>query len=185
MKQIPTCLKGMAAVLTVIAMTMVLTPAGLMAQDVAVGTATATVLAALQVTAGQALDFGNVYQGVAKSVAKNDASAGVFTIAGQSLSQVSIYMQMPEFMATASGDDRMSLAFGTQDAHVDTTANAAPNTPGAGYPNVNPRSFPTVTLRQANGTVHIFIGGRVTPSINQKAGAYTADVILTVAYIGS
>ncbi len=108
MKQIPTCLKGMAAVLTVIAMTMVLTPAGLMAQDVAVGTATATVLAALQVTAGQALDFGNVYQGVAKSVAKNDASAGVFTIAGQSLSQVSIYMQMPEFMATASGDDRMS-----------------------------------------------------------------------------
>ncbi len=52
-------------------------------QDVANGQATATVLAVLSVTATQALQFGNVYQGVAKTQDEtDDALSGIFDIVG-------------------------------------------------------------------------------------------------------
>ena len=31
----------------------------------------------------------------------------------------------------------------------------------------------------------LYLGGKVIPSVDQTAGAYTADIILTVAYTGS
>jgi hypothetical protein len=170
------------AVIAATVMCMLWSP--VMSQDVAVGTASATVLATLTVTATSALAFGNVYQGVAKTVPKNDANAGIFTIAGQPTAQITIYMQMPEYLAGPS-NDRMVIAFGTQDINIDTTANANPVTPGAGYQNQNPYNLPTVTLRVLNGTVHMFMGGKVIPSVNQTAGAYSGDIVVTVAYNGT
>lgn len=167
---------------TVAALALLWSPA--MSQDVAVGTASATVLATLTATATSALAFGNVYQGVAKSVAKNAADAGVFTLSGQASAQITIYMQMPEYLQGPS-NDRMVIAFGTQDVNVDTTANANPATPGAGYQDQSPFNLPTVTLRASTGIVHLFLGGKVVPSVNQTAGAYSGDIVLTVAYNGS
>jgi hypothetical protein len=31
----------------------------------------------------------------------------------------------------------------------------------------------------------MFLGGKVTPAVNQKAGPYTGDVLVTVAYTGT
>jgi hypothetical protein len=153
------------------------------AQNVSNGTASANVLAVLTVTNTSALAFGNIYQGVATTVANNVASAGVFTIVGAAGAGLSLYLSLPQYLATASGDDRMVIAFNTTDASVDTTINVDPTAFGAGYPNVNPHSFGTTAL---NGTAAaLFLGGTATPSVDQSAGAYTADIILTVAYDGT
>jgi hypothetical protein len=160
---------------------------GVSAQDATTGSATATVTTILSITATQALAFGTVYQGVAKSVSENvTASSGIFTITGQALAGVSLYAQMPEYMATATGDDRMVVAFSTTDAKYDSTANADPavNSGGA-LTNINPFAIPSTTVIGGLGGSHLFLGGRVLPSPNQKAGAYTADIIITVSYIGT
>lgn len=156
------------------------------AQDVANGSATATLLQALTVTATNALAFGNVYQGVAKTVANNEATAGVFTIAGAANAQISIYMQLPEYLQGGTGNDRMVIAFTTADATVDSTANVDPTSPGAGgWDNTNPHAFPTATRLGGGGGAAIFHGGKVNPSVNQTAGSYVADIVLTVSYTGS
>ena len=113
------------------------------AQDVANGQATATVQAALAVTATNNLIFGNVLQGVAKTVGNNvDASSGQFAITGQGSAGISVYLTMPTYMALADGSDRMTIAFANTDAIVDTTV-ATPATAVAadGGVDVNPRGL--------------------------------------------
>jgi hypothetical protein len=191
MSFIPRWLKTVMMTATVLAVVVWMAPSPALSQDVAVGSASATVLAALSVQPTAALVFGNVYQGVAKVVPKNDANAGIFTLGGQANTQVTIYMQMPEYLQGPS-NDRMVIAFGAQDVNVDTTSNANPATYGtndAAYANRDPHNIPTVTLRAASsptpGTAHLFLGGKVIPSVNQTAGAYSGDIVITVAYNGS
>jgi hypothetical protein len=163
-----------------------LLPSAAMPQDVAVGQATATVLAVLSVTATDPLAFGSVFQGVPTSVGNQTANAGVFTITGNGGSGISVYMQLPDYLSTASGDDRMVVAFGATDASVDTTANVVPTSFGSGWANTNPHNFPAATVigLPANRTA-IFLGGSVFPTVDQAAGAYSADIVVTVAYNGS
>lgn len=163
------------------------TPQSANSQDVANGLATANVQASLVVTAAQDLQFGNVLQGVAKSVANNiDATSGIFNIAGQGSAGISLYFAFPSYMALADGSDRMTVAFSNTDAIVDTN-NTSPATAvaGDGWLNVNPRALPAATVVGAGGQTNIYLGGRVTPAVDQKAGAYTGDIILTVAYTGA
>lgn len=158
-------------------------------QDVATGSATATVLAVLTVTATQALDFGSVYQGVAKVQDEtSNANSGIFTITGEVGANISCYMQLPEYVALANGTDRMVIIFSATDATFSILAAAAPSTPvapGAGATlNTDPRNL-TGTVIGVGGVSQIFLGGKVIPSVNQAAGAYSGDIMLTVAYTGS
>ncbi|UCC43959.1 MAG: hypothetical protein JSU65_12730 [Candidatus Zixiibacteriota bacterium] len=168
----------------VVAVAIAVFPSAVLAQDVANGSATATVQAALVVTAPGALTFGTVYQGVPVSIANNVASAGRFLITGQGLAGISCYMQCPDYMSTATGDDRMVIAFSTTDASIDSTGNTDPTSFGTGWQNVDPHNLPDPDVGGA-GTTNIFLGGKVVPTVDQAAGAYTADIILTVAYNGS
>ncbi|MBI5267867.1 MAG: hypothetical protein HY851_11610 [candidate division Zixibacteria bacterium] len=159
------------------------------AQDVTTGSATATILAVLSVTATQALNFGNVYQGVAKTQDEtSDANSGIFTITGAAAANISCYFQLPEFVALANGSDRMTITFSSTDATfsvLDAAAPSTPSAPGLGATlNTNPRNL-TGTAIGAGGTSQIFLGGKVIPSVNQTAGAYSADIVLTVAYLGT
>lgn len=158
-------------------------------QDVANGLAIANVMASLSVVATQALDFGNVFQGVAKIQDEtSDANSGIFTIAGAASAGISVYLQLPEYLALADGSDRMAIAFSNQDATYSVLAAAAPSTPsapGAGaLLDQNPRAL-VGTAVGVGGTSQIFLGGRVIPSVNQAAGAYSGDIICTVAYTGT
>jgi hypothetical protein len=158
------------------------------AQDVANGSATATVQAVLQVTSVQALNFGTVYQGVPKTVGvDDDANTGILQVTGQEGAQVAMYLEMPEYMATATGDDRMNIAFGATDVTVAYEAAATPSAPGAA-PTVgeDPHNLGNYTLGAPapDNLAKLFLGGTVYPSVDQAAGAYTADVILTAAYTG-
>ena len=160
--------------------------ASVAAQDVAVGQATATVQTPLTVTATAALAFGTIFQGVPVSVDETNASAGIFTITGQAGSGISVFLQLPDYMSTASGDDRMVIAFSTTDCAIDTTANADPTTFGSGWTAQNPYALPSgVIIGTGSVQTALFLGGQVRPSVDQTAGAYTADIILTVAYNGT
>lgn len=158
------------------------------AQDVANGSATANVQAALAVVATQDLQFGSVFQGVAKSVANNDAAAaGIFTITGAASAGISAYMTLPQYIATATGDDRMNIAFQTTDLSIDSTLNADPSTFGDGWLDVDPNNIPTGLVIGSDVISHtmLFLGGRVLPSVDQSAGAYSGNIIVTVAYNGN
>jgi hypothetical protein len=163
-----------------------LIPSAASPQDVAVGQATATVLAVLSVTATSPLAFGSVYQGVPKTIAKDNAAAGVFTITGEADAVIAIYMQLPDYLSTSSGDDRMVVAFSTTDCNVDTTGAADPTGFVAtdGWINQDPHNITSASTVGSGGT-NLYLGGSVQPSADQAAGAYSADVVMTVAYTGS
>ncbi len=175
--------RALFAAITTVAL--ILSSANVKAQDVAVGQATATVQAVLTVTSTSALVFGTVFQGVPTTIANNNANAGVFTITGQGLAGLSVYMQLPDYLSTATGDDRLVVAFSTTDASVDSTTNTTPTTFGVGWQNTNPHNFNSAITMGGGGQAAIFLGGKVMPTVDQTAGSYTGDIVLTVSYNGT
>ena len=162
-----------------------------MAQDVANGSATATVVSPLTVTATNPLAFGTVYQVVPKSVSKNTADAGVFDITGQANADLLLYLSTPEFLATATGDDRMVISFADNTLDIDTAGVGAgdPTAFVGGWQGEGPENPMGVAggepcLGDA-GYCSLYLGGKVIPTLDQTAGAYTGDIILTVAYQGT
>ena len=153
-----------------------------MAQDVANGSATANVVTPLTVTASSPLAFGTVYQGVPKSVSKNSVDAAVFDITGQANADLLLYLSLPEFLATSTGDDRMVIAFADNTLDIDTALASQPGDPTSfvgGWQGEDPHDLGDA------GFCALYLGGKVVPTLDQTAGAYTADLILTVAYQGT
>jgi len=175
--------------MTVSVMMMVYGPSAVQAQEVAVGQATANVLAVLTVTAPQDLDFGDILQGVEAVVPRtDDANAAIFQIAGEGSAnqEVSMNLQLPEYLWNSAGgsQDRLVISFAATDATVDTTA-GSPGTPGLGaLVGINPHNLPDTGIGGDDGVIRIYLGGRVQPSVDQRAGSYAADIILTAAYTG-
>ena len=175
------------SILLIAAMLLLIPSYSTWAQDVAAGQAIATVLASLAVTATQPLDFGNVFQGVAKIQDQtDDALSGIFSITGEGSAGISIYLTLPQYIALADGSDRMSIAFRTTDCTVDTM-NLTPSTVTAldGWVSVDPNNLPNTLVVGQAGQTNVYLGGRVIPSVDQAAGGYAGDVICNVAYIGS
>ncbi len=156
-------------------------------QDVADGQATANVLTGLSVTAVQDLQFGNVFQGIAKIMGKNqDDSSGIFSIIGAPSAGISIYMVMPDYLALPDGSDRLVVTFNNQDANIDTTVVTPSTFAGIdGWSNQDPRNLPAATRIGAGGQTRIYLGGKVSPAVNQKAGPYAGDIVCSVAYTGT
>jgi hypothetical protein len=156
------------------------------AQDVANGVAQGTVIPLIVVTAVQPLNFGNVYQGVIHTIAEtDDDSSAIFNITGQTGAGINLQLILPEYLILADNSDRMPIRFGATDAAVDTNG-ATPSTMvgGDGWINQNPYILPAGAHIGSNvsANTRIYLGGQVNPSINQKAGAYSGDLILMVAY---
>lgn len=161
----------------------------LAAQDVANGQATATVLASLTVTAVKDLVFGTVLQGVQKPVSNLAADAGIFSITGAASAGVSFYMVLPEYVSLTGDSDRMTISFTATDANIDTTGLSAAD-PTAflaanGYADDNPRNLSSTNFENPAATIYLYMGGKVTPTVDQTAGAYTGDLLLTVSYDGT
>ncbi len=183
-------MKSLAGFLTIIAAcAVILSPSIVNAQDVAVGQATATVLAVLAVTSTADLQFGNVMQGVPTTASKIlIGEAGVFSIAGAGGSEVSMFMELPEYLWNSAGgsEDRLVVAFSSTDADLDTTAAGTPAAHGLGaIVDQDPYNLPDTELGGADNVLQIFLGGSVYPAVDQRAGSYTADIVLTVAYTGT
>jgi hypothetical protein len=164
-------------------------PASVQAQDVGIGQATATVLAVLSVTSTHDLAFGDVLQGVPKTADKTlIADAGVFQVSGQGGREISMYMELPDYLwnSTTGSEDRLAIAFSDTDADIDTTAAGTPAAHGGGaIVDQDPHSLPDTNLGGADSILQIFLGGTVYPTVDQRAGSYAADIVLTVAYTGT
>jgi hypothetical protein len=173
-------------VLAAVAVTVLLIgSATVQAQDVAVGQVTATVLTMLTIDATQALAFGDVMQGVPKIMGKNvDASSGIFTITGALGKQIACYMQLPDYLWNSTNTDRLVIAFADDDAEIDTdpTGNT-PSAPGAGV-SADPHNLGEFLLNAVDGKAAVYLGGTVWPTVDQRNDAYTADIVVTVAYTG-
>ena len=162
------------------------------AQDVATGAITATVVTPLTVLATSPLAFGTVYQGVPKSISKNVAAAAIFDIAGQANADLLLYLSLPEFMATSTGDDRMTVVFNDNVCDIDTGLASQPGVPSSfvsGWQAEDPNNLMAVAggtpCLGDGGFCALYLGGKVLPTLDQTAGSYTADIILTVAYDGT
>jgi Domain of unknown function (DUF4402) len=134
-------------------------------------TATATVQQPINVLGAVNLDFQNVFPGVIKSVALTDGTAGRFDVTGQASAPVTLaFTSLP----TNLDNGGISLPI-SYTAGYNTTNNAGGATTFA------PASGTGATLSGA-GALFVFVGGTVTPAVNQAAGAYTGTITLQVSY---
>lgn len=159
-----------------------------MAQGVAVASLSATIVTPLSVTATTDLRFGSVLQGVPKTVSRTavgvDTSAAVFTVTGDANAGISIRFTLPEYMSNASGD-RMVISFSATDGTIDSLP-GTPDAPGGGaWTGVNPYSLPAAAIGGTTGNTAIYLGGKVTPAVQQAPGTYTGDIVISVTYDGT
>ncbi len=187
-------MKLLAGFLTIIALSVIVAGSNTAnAQDVAVGQAKANVLAVLVVTAEQDLAFGDVMQGVPDAVASGSADAGWFKVAGAESKEVSMYLQLPDYLwndsttaGGASDEDRMVVAFKDNDLTIGILAASIAGTPGAGaITDLDPHNIAERALGATpNNELHLFLGGTVFPTVDQRTGVYSADIVFTAAYTG-
>ncbi|HEX5437844.1 MAG TPA: DUF4402 domain-containing protein [Gemmatimonadaceae bacterium] len=142
--------------------------------------ATATVLEPITISGTSELQFGTVFPGVAKTIAVSDAGAGEFTVGGDGGAQVAVSFNLPTNLASGGNN----LPIGSWAGYLNTTNSATSGgstfTPSGTAFNAN-LSGTTGTA----GSMFVFLGATVTPTITQVAGTYTNTVTMTVAYTGT
>ncbi len=136
--------------------------------------ATATVVTPLSVTGTAPLAFGNVFQGVNKSVTAIDAGSGRFSIVGFQASQVAMTFTLPSTLASGAN----SMPISTYDVQVNGTNSTA------GTTSLTVVSGTPVNSNLVSGSLFVFVGGTVAPGAAQAAGVYTGSIVLSAAYTG-
>lgn len=132
--------------------------------------------AQLTVTGLRNLNFGVVIQGVASSVAPNDpVKSGEFQFIASIGNRIRIAFTLPSQLNGPAGAT-MPIAFGATDAIA--TGTAASSVPVTFDPRT-PRTFTLVTSNR----ILVFIGGRVTPAVNQQTGNYTNTITMTITIL--
>src|SRR5216110_2159896 len=135
-------------------------------------TATASVQSPIAVAGAQNLAFGNVFPGVAKTVAYSDATnAGRFDVTGQASTPVTYSFTLPATLGSAG--NTMPI--------VSYTGVHAQNNAQTGGTAFSPVAGATPTLN-ASGALWVWVGAQVQPATNQAAGVYTGSITMTVVY---
>ncbi|MCP4706802.1 MAG: hypothetical protein GY865_19565, partial [candidate division Zixibacteria bacterium] len=154
----------------------------ILAQESASISATATVLPAMSVTGDNNLIFGTVLPDVTKSVDKATSGfAGAFHIQGNNNAEVSIDFTLPTDLYTADSSATMPIVFVDTDASYDDETGAGQSSP-TGV--IDPRGLTTLDLG-ASGSMDVWLGGAVQPSLTQTGGDYSADVTISITYTGN
>ena len=134
-------------------------------------TATAQVQQPVNVVGAVNLTFGNVFPGVNKSVLLTDAGAGRFDVTGQASTPVNLaFTALPTNLA--NGGNNLPVSFTSGYNTTNSAAGATSFAPGGG----------ASTSLSGTGSLYVFLGGSVTPAVNQAAGTYTGTVTLQVTY---
>lgn len=136
--------------------------------------ATATVVTPLTVSGTAPLAFGNVFQGVNKTVLFSDATSGRFSLTGYLASQVALTFTLPATLTSGAN----TLPINSYDVRV----NGTNSTTGTTVLTVT--SGTPVNSNLVAGNLFVFIGGRVQPGVAQAAGAYSGLIVLAAAYTG-
>jgi len=173
--------------LMAMALMLIAGPSHLMSADSDNASSTARVLLAITVTSTQDLSLGYIYGGIPKSMGYNDDdSSAIFSITGEPSAGINLQFMLPEYLSLSDGSARVPIIFSATDSAVDTTT-ASPSTMDAsdGWINQNPRDLPAGAVIGAGGTTRIYLGGKVVPPGNLKAGTYNGDIVLSVSYNGT
>lgn len=134
-------------------------------------TATAQVQQPVNVLGAVNLAFGNVFPGVNKAVLLTDAGAGRFDVTGQASTPVNLaFTSLPTNLA--NGGNNLPVAFSSGYNTSNSAAGATSFASGSG----------ASTSLSGTGALFVFLGGTVTPAVNQAAGTYTGTVTLQVTY---
>jgi hypothetical protein len=130
----------------------------------------------LTVTGVRGVTFGAVLPGVPRVVLRTDpANSGQFDIKGPKGGPVLLSFVLPLRMTGPAGA-LMPIVFGSSDAGFSATQSIGSQ---VGF---DPKQ-PTTVIFPNNGNVSVFVGATANPGTNQRAGAYTATIILTVTYL--
>ena len=148
-------------------------PALVQAQSATVA-ATATVVTPLSVTGPSPLAFGNVFQGVNRTVAATEATSGRFSVTGFGTSQVALTFTLPTNLASGA----VNLPIDSWDVRSNSTNSTT------GTTTMTVTSGTAVNSNLVAGNLFLFVGGRVVPGVAQAAGSYTGSVVLAAAYTG-
>ena len=139
--------------------------------------AQATVLAPISVANEQDLEFGDVVPGFATTVAPGDLGAGRFQVSGAGVLEVALnFSTLPSELDHGTSASTLPISFGAGSAGVGATSAAVSTT-------FDPSGPQDANL--SGGALFVFIGGTVTPTVAQEAGAYSGTITLEVAYTGS
>jgi len=123
-----------------------------------------------QVVRMRDLTFGTILSGTTSSVSKTSANSAQWRFTGLFALGGNFVLTLPTTM-TGPGT-AIALTFSTTDGQRSTTNNPTTGT------SFNPHVSQSVSVL-FNGTVYVWLGASVSPPINQKAGTYTATVVLT------
>lgn len=130
----------------------------------------------LTVTGVRGVTFGAVFPGVPRVISRTDpANSGQFDIKGPNRSNVLLSFLLPLTMTGPAGA-QMPLAFGSNDAGYSQSQAIGSQ---VGF---DPKQPFTATLAN-NGRGSVFLGATANPTANQRAGAYTATITLTVTVL--
>ncbi len=145
------------------------------AQVTASISATATVLTGISVTNKSDLNFGDdIVPGVQRTVDKTNANSGRFTLLGAPNKQISISFVTPAKLF--NGTSTMPITFSSSDAGYQI--------PGGSVISFNPIVVSNASFN-SQGTMTVYLGGKVTPSSNQESGLYTASITVNLEYTGN
>jgi hypothetical protein len=134
--------------------------------------------AAAQITVSPVrnLNFGPVIVGVPTSIGpSHPVRSGQFRLQAPLLLNVRFRFTLPTRLDGPS-NARLPISFGSTDAIAVGTGPAS--VPVTFDPRVQ-QNFQIVTAT----TIHVFIGGRVTPAANQRQGNYTGTITFTVTIL--
>jgi len=130
----------------------------------------------LTVTGVRGVTFGVVFPGVPRVIPRTDpAGSGQLDIRGPNQSQVLLAFVLPLTMTGPAGA-QMPLAFGSSDAGYSESQAIGSQ---VGF---DPKQPFTATL-SSNGRGSVFVGATANPASNQRGGAYTATITLTVTIL--
>lgn len=131
------------------------------------------------ITLNNDLVYGNMFPGIPKTISKYTVGAAAeFHVAGTESSEISIQFSLPTYMN--KNGFNIQLIFFNTDCSIDTLASPSQSSPL--FDNLNP--WTTLTYRLGSAGLLIWLGGTAVPKLVQPPGAYTATIVLTVAYTG-
>lgn len=138
------------------------------------------IASAQSITINNDLVFGNIFPGIPKTITKYTAGAAAeFHVSGTAGLEVSIDFTLPTYMNQNGWN--MQMIFTKTDCAMDATA--FPDQSSPEVDNLNP--WQTLTDYLGTSGLTIWLGGTIVPKLVQPAGAYTASIVLTVAYTGN
>jgi hypothetical protein len=138
--------------------------------------ATATILAGLEIAADTDLAFGELLPGVPRTVANSDSDAAQFIITGAPSASVNlVFTSLPTALESEEGNS-LPVSFSGSSAGFGPASRTVAES-------FNPAASRTTSL--AAGTLYVMLGGTASPAPAQPEGSYTGTITLEVSYSGS